>query len=109
MSKDQVQDAERRGAEAAECVVKNDAGYEATGKGKRKTQRIKLRMYKHPVKLDATIVAMAADGRWLDVEFDGPLQGKRLYRHSEHFLTNEDPRSTGNIMPRMPEELWEVC
>ncbi len=52
----------------------------------KKVQRIKLRMCGHPVKLDATLKAMAENGEWLDVEFDGPLQDCRLYRYGKDLL-----------------------
>jgi hypothetical protein len=61
-------------------------------------QRIKLRLYKHPVKLDATIVAMDPSGKWIDVEFDGPLPNVRLWQYSTSLLANKEPDKNGLIL-----------
>lgn len=57
-----------------------------------KQQRIKLSIYKHPVKLDGMIREMSPDGKWLIVEFDGPLPDKKLYWNSENTLSDFDPQ-----------------
>lgn len=78
-----------------------------------KTQRIKLQLCRHPVKLDGTITEFALDGSYFDVEFDGPLPKKRLYPWSE-ILAGERPKqdvalgsqalgnSSGNV------QLWVI-
>lgn len=51
-------------------------------------QRIKLKIVGSPVKLDATILEMDADGKRLKVRFDGPLEDAILYYWSDSQLVD---------------------
>jgi hypothetical protein len=57
-----------------------------------KVQRIKLRIQGNPIKLDATILEMSADGYRTKVRFDGPLEDAVLYRWSATLLITKDLR-----------------
>lgn len=76
-----------------------------------KVQRIKLRLYKHPVKHDGTIVEFAHDGSWLVVEFDGPLPNMMLWQYGDTLLTDQEPVRYGEgaaCGPAAGARLWEV-
>jgi hypothetical protein len=91
----------------------------STATGKRKVQKIKLRLQGNPVKFDAVVTAMAGDGSWMDVEFDGPIENMRLYKYggdrSPLFcnLCEEDRQQRAEQFvkkePMKDIQLWEVC
>jgi hypothetical protein len=63
----------------------------------KKVQKIKLRIHGNPIKLDATILSMTADGKKIRVSFDGPLEDMYLYKFNATELCNMDPENPGNI------------
>jgi hypothetical protein len=92
---------------------------EPAGKpAKKKVQRIKLRIHENPVKFDASITAVAPDGTWMDVEFDGPIPDQRLYRFGggqlfcdmslEERESPERKQAFINNQPVRQWQLWEV-
>lgn len=69
-------------------------------KSAKKQQRIRMRLYQHPVKLDGTIV-----------EFDGPYPLTKFWRYSETLVSNKPPvKNTYGIgcVPAEGSQLWEV-
>lgn len=60
-------------------------------------QRLRLRIVGNPIKLDATILEMDADGRRLKVRFDGPLDDTVLYRWSDLQLVDQDCRPNSEV------------
>jgi hypothetical protein len=76
----------------------------------KKEQRIKLRILGNPVKLDGTITSMDAKGEWIMVEFDGPLESKKLYWYDEKKLAEhprEEVRTHTRTIGTYPS-YWEV-
>lgn len=72
---------------------------------KQTKQRIKLRIYKHPVKHDATIVEFAPDGSWFVVRFDGPLEDLKLWRYSDTIAVDKEPVN-GSLVGHT--QIWEI-
>lgn len=75
-----------------------------------KAQRIKMRIYKHAVKLDGTVTEYAPDGSTFVVQFDGPLGEKRFWQYSETLVTDleSDKSASGSITPAAGAQIWEV-
>lgn len=61
-----------------------------------KVQRIRMRLHKHPVKLEGTIVEFAHDGSTFVVEFDGPIPTTRFWAYSDTMVTDREP---DNVSP----------
>lgn len=86
----------------------------ATRSAERKPQRIKMRLYKHPVKLDGTITEFAPDGSWFTVAFDGPLPETKFWKYGDTLVIDKEPeiRKDGRGEPyqKMAEgtAVWEV-
>ena len=74
----------------------------------KKSQRIKMRIYKHPVKHDGTIIEFAPDGSSFKVEFDGPLPVTTFYKyHDNNTLVLTKPTDNGGMVPAGCQ-IWEV-
>ena len=58
---------------------------------KKTKQRIKMRLYKHPVKHDGTITEFAPDGKSFTVQFDGPLPDTTFWKWSETLVLDKEP------------------
>jgi hypothetical protein len=76
-----------------------------------KAQRIKMRLHKHPVKVDGTITHFAPDGESFTVEFDGPIPTTMFYVWSENLVLDKPPKKHGDGRVSHPEgtyQFWEV-
>lgn len=77
---------------------------------KKRVQRIKMRIVSHPVKLDGTITAFAADGESFTVEFDGPYPTTTFYLYrNPNFVTDKKPiNDSGGFRMAVGAKSWEV-
>lgn len=73
---------------------------------KKKVQRIKMRLYKHPVTLDGTLISMAPDGSVFTVEFDGPYPTTTFYRYRETLIVDKPLDRTGEATSGA--QMWET-
>lgn len=78
--------------------------------GKQKCQRIKMKLYKHPVKLDGTITDFSLDGSTFTVEFDGPYPTTTFWRYSENTAADKEPMKfdSGGFGMSAGAQLWEI-
>ena len=86
------------------------AGYAAPNPPKphppKKVQRIKMGIYKHPVKLDGTVIGFATDGSCFTVDFDGPYQTTTFYRYRETLISDKPLDECGEMVSGA--NLWTV-
>lgn len=77
--------------------------------GGRKVQRIKMRLYGNPVKLDGSVIEMARDGSCFTVEFDGPYPNTTFYVDParDTKLVTDRPRDA-NGLPTEKTAVWEI-
>lgn len=77
-----------------------------------KQQKIRLRLYKHPIKLDGVVKYFAPDGSYIIVSFDGPLPDAVFWNYSEHLVTDKRPipytAGSGGLQLADGSKLWEV-
>jgi len=70
-----------------------------------KVQRIKMKLHKHPVKLDGTVISFAADGSCFTVEFDGPYPVTTFYRYRDTLIVD---KALVNGEAVQGAQFWEV-
>lgn len=69
---------------------------------KQTKQRIKMRMFQHPVKHDGEILEFAPDGSWFVVRFDGPIPDTKFFAYGSR------DTSIVTTMPVPKDSGWAV-